>query len=309
MSTIAASGEPVAATAEDGSAWVATHGAVSVYRIDPTTATAVHIDPDPGHLADAGGPLVPGIGGPWYGPLLANSNVRHWVHIDAATNTASTPASLQEALSKLGDHGATGLAETTGGLWGAASDVGAVNVVEFDRKDGHELRRVSIPGSATPGRAPRLMVSAFGSLWETADGEQVMEQIDPASGTLVGAVALTVAPVGIAVGDNALYVSGSDASVARIDPKTDCVTAVQFLGGAATDPATGGGDLIASTFSAGAVYAAYDRGALAILDPTTLAIRKAFRLDTQAFQAAVTATDGTVWYPTFGNDTILQVKP
>jgi hypothetical protein len=86
-------------------------------------------------------------------------------------------------------------------------------------------------------------------------------------------------------------------------------TAVQFLGGAATDPATGGGDLIASAPGSDAVYVADDRGALAVLDPTTLAVQKAFRVDRQDFQGALTTTPGIVWYPTFGNNTILQVKP
>jgi hypothetical protein len=72
---------------------------------------------------------------------------------------------------------------------------------------------------------------------------------------------------------------------------------------------TGDGDLIAVAVGTDSVFAAYDRGAIAVLDPTTLALRKAFRVDAQDFQGGVTATAGTVWYPTFGNDTVLQVKP
>jgi hypothetical protein len=287
---------------------VADHTAVAVYRIDPQTAKAIRIDPDPDHLTDHGGPLVPGIGGPWYGPFRANSDVRQWTHIDAATNKASTPAPLQRALAQLGPNGASWIAETAAGVWGAASDIGAIDVVEFDRHDGHELRRVTLPGPATPAGGPRLLVAAFGSVWVLADGGTVMVQIDPSKGSIVGAVALTAPSVGIAVGDHALYLSGSDASIARVDPATDCVTAVQFLGGAATDPATNG-DLIASTQGTAAVYVAYDRGALAVLDPTTLAVRKAFRIDTQESQGALTTTGTVVWYPTFQNDTILQIRP
>jgi streptogramin lyase len=118
-----------------------------------------------------------------------------------------------------------------------------------------------------------------------------------------------VNPVGIVAGDHALYLASADASVVRVDPTTDCVSAIQFLGGAATDPATGDGDLIAVASGTNSIFVAYDRGALAVLDPTTLALRKAFRVDAQDFQGGVTATAGTVWYPTFGNDTVLQVKP
>ena len=58
------------------------------------------------------------------------------------------------------------------------------------------------------------------------------------------------------------------------------------------------------------VLAAYDRGGLALMDPTTLAVRKAFRVDTQDFQGALAATpDGAVWYPTFGNDSVLRLEP
>jgi len=309
LATIPASGDPVTAVVVDGSVWVADHADPAVYRINPTTAVATRIDVNPDHKLDTGGPIMPGLGGPWYGPFLTGTNVRAWTHIDSATSAASTPASLQLALSKLGANGATGVADTADGVWGAAADAGAIDVAEFDRHDGHELRRLAIAGPAEPSRAPRFLVSAFGSLWESGAGDPVLERIDPLTGTLVGAVALPVTPVGMAAGDKALYVSAADASVARVDPTTNCVTALRFLGGAATDPATGGGDLIAAAAGSSAVYVAYDRGALAVLDPVTLDVRKAFRLDTQQFQGGVTATAGVVWYPTFPNQSILEVKP
>jgi hypothetical protein len=309
VKTVPAVGGPVSALVEDGSVWVADHREATVYRIDPATAVATRIAAEPALYFDHGGPLVPGLGGPWFGPFLTGSDVRGWVHIDAATNAASTPTGLRQALESLGAGGASSVAESADGLWAAASDVGTVDVAEFDRADGHELRRVTISGDASPGRAPRILLLAFGSLWETADGSQTIEQIDPVSGTVIGAVALPVAPVGMVAGDHAIYVATADASVARVDPTTDCVTAVQFLGGAATDPATGDGDLIAVAPGTDSVFVAYDRGALAVLDPTTLALRKAFRVDAQDFQGGVTAIAGTVWYPTFGNDTVLQVKP
>jgi streptogramin lyase len=61
--------------------------------------------------------------------------------------------------------------------------------------------------------------------------------------------------------------------------------------------------------SAIAWFVAYDRGGLAALDPTTLAVRKAFRVDDQDSQGTLAATKGTVWYPTFDNDSVLEVKP
>ena len=308
--TIPASGGPVTAVAEDGSVWIGDHRSAVVYRIDPATSTVKQIDPDPNHRFDHGGPLLAGIGGPWYGPFLTGTDDRAWVHIDATTNAPSTASGVEDALSKVGSYGATGIAETTDGVWAAGAGAGSIDVVEFDRADGHELRRIAITGPADPSRAPRLLVSAFGSIWETADGDRVVERIDPSTGTLTGAVALPVSPVGMIAGADALYLATADASVIRVDPATDCVTALRFLGGAATDPATGDGDLIAVTATPTSVLAAYDRGGLALMDPTTLAVRKAFRVDTQDFQGALAATpDGAVWYPTFGNDSVLRLEP
>ena len=309
VKTVPAVGGPVSALVEDGSVWVADHREATVYRIDPATAVATRIPAEPHLYFDHGGPLVPGLGGPWFGPALSGSDVRGWVHIDAKTNVASAPTGLRQALESLGAAGASGVAETADGLWAAASDVGAVDVAEFDMADGHEVRRLTLPGAPSPDRAPRLLLSAFGSLWETAYGDKLIEQIDPSSGILIGAVVLPVNPVGMVAGDHALYLAAADASVARVDPATHCVTAVKFLGGSAADPMTGDGDLIAVASGTDSVFVAYDRGALAVLDPTTLALRKAFRIDIQDFQGGVTTTAGTVWYTTFGNDSVLAVKP
>ena len=116
------------------------------------------------------------------------------------------------------------------------------------------------PDRPRPAQAPRLLVAAFGALWDTADGETVLVKIDPNRGTVLGSVALPVAPVWITVGPKALYVAGADASVARVDPTSGCVTAVQFLGGAATDPITGDGDFINTAAGATALYAAFNEG-------------------------------------------------
>ena len=81
-----------------------------------------------------------------------------------------------------------------------------------------------------------------------------------------------------------------------------CVTASIVLGGLGTDP-------IAVAATSTAVYVGYDSGAIAVLDPTTLAVRHAYRLDTQDDQGGLAFANGSVWYPTFGSNTILRVKP
>ena len=102
VATVPTAGGPVGALAEDGSVWIGDHRDVAVFRIDPGTAHATRIDADPDHMADRGGQLVPGIGGPWYGPFTAEDGVRHWTHIDATTNAPSTPPGLQQGLARIG---------------------------------------------------------------------------------------------------------------------------------------------------------------------------------------------------------------
>jgi len=133
-------------------------------------------------------------------------------------------------------------------------------------------------------------------------GDLTVEQADPGTGVIANAVAVPATPVGIAAGDKALYVAGSNASVARVDPTTGCVTAWMIVGGLGTDP-------IAVAATSMAVYVGYDSGAIAVLDPTTLAVRHAYRLDTQDDQGGLAFAGGSVWYPTFGSNTILRVNP
>ena len=271
------------------------HRGTVVERIDPAKASIVAtVDIAPSHQYDHSGPLNSGVGGPWAFGFVLNGGNREFVHIDAATNaTSSDPLTA-----KLSSLGGGPFAETPDGLWATTNDSAGVAIVELDQSTGSEIHRTVI---ASPSHG-RFLVAAFGSIWFAGDSDATIEQIDPATAAITSAVALPVTPVGLAASDQALYVAGKDASVARVDPTTGCVTAWKVLGGQGTDP-------IAVAATSSAVYVGYDNGALAVLDPTTLEVRHAYRLDTQDDQGGLAFAGGSVWYPTFGANTILQVKP
>lgn len=160
------------------------------------------------------------------------------------------------------------------------------------------MRRTVIASPAYQG----FLLAALRSIWFAGDSDLTVERADPETGVITNAVAVLATPVGIVTGDKALHVAGGHASVARVNPTTGCVTAWMVLGGLGTDP-------IAVAATSTAVYVGYDRGAIAVLDPTTLAVRHAYRLDTQDDQEGLAFAGGSVWYPAFGSNTILRVKP
>jgi streptogramin lyase len=295
QATIKAPGSPAFALVEDGSVWVSAHRGTVVDRIDPSKGTIVaKVELDPSHQHDSSGPLNPGTGGPWAFTFAVDGGLGSFIHIDATAN-ATRPDPLAAKLSILGGGP---FALTTDGLWATTTDAAGIALVKLDQSTGAEMRRTVIASPAHRG----FLLAAFGSIWFAGDSDLTVEQADPGTGAVTNAVAVPATPVGIAASDKALYVAGSNASVARVDPTTGCVTAWMVLGGSGTDP-------IAVAATSTAVYVGYDSGAIAVLDPTTLAVRHAYRLDTQDDQGGLTFAAGSVWYPTFGSNTILRVKP
>jgi len=305
QTTIPAPGGPAVALVEDGSVWIADHRSPTLFRLDPQTGgISATVSLDPTGRFDHTALLVAGVGGPWALPFAIDTHESALVHIDAATNGLLTSPQLQRALQTLGLNGADMVADTASGLWAAASDIDGTIVAELDRSDGHILRTARVAGPAPV----HVLLPAFGSLWLGGWGNPIVDRLDPTTGRLTAAVTLPSWPVSLAAGAEALYVAQADGSVARVDPARECVTAVAFLGGAATDPTVGGQDAISIAVGSAAFYVGYDRGAIATLDLRTLAVRRAVRVDSQDFQGGLAASDGSVWYPTFGNDTILRIK-
>jgi streptogramin lyase len=295
QATIKAPGSPAFPLVEDGSVWVSAHRGTVVDRVDPAKGTIVAmVELDPSHQHDRSGPLNPGAGGPWAFSFALDGGLGSFIHIDAATN-ATRPDPLAAKLSTLGGGP---FAITPDGLWATTTDAAGIALVKLDQSTGAETHRTVIASPSHHG----FLLAAFGSIWFAGDSDLTVEQADPGTGVISNAVAVPATPVGIAASDKALYVAGSNASVARVDPTTGCVTAWMVLGGLGTDP-------IAVAATSTAVYVGYDSGAIAVLDPTTLAVRHAYRLDTQDDQGGLAFAAGSVWYPTFGSNTILRVKP
>jgi streptogramin lyase len=295
QATIKAQGSPAFALVEDGSVWVSAHRGTVVDRIDPAKGTIVAaVEIDPSHQHDSSGPLNPGAAGPWAFSYAADGGLGSFIHIDATKNT-TRPDPLAAKLSLLGGGP---FALTTDGLWATTTDTAGIALVKLDQSTGAEMRRTVIASPAHRG----FLLAAFGSIWFAGDSDLTVEQADPGTGVITNAVPVPATPVGFAANDKALYVAGSNASIARVDPMTGCATAFMVLGGVGTDP-------IGVAATSTAVYVGYDSGAIAVLDPTTLAVRHAYRLDTQDDQGGLASANGSVWYPTFGSNTILRVKP
>lgn len=298
-------GSPAYAIVQDGAIWIADHRDPQVDRLDPTSGRIVaSVEMTSGGPFDHNAMLVPGVGGPWAWPFVIDNGRSVITHVNASTNTASTSAAIQIAVNTIGISGADAVADTTGGLWAVGEGLVAADLREIDRGDGHVIVATRIAGTASN----HLLVFASGSLWLGNSGENVLYRIDPRSGRLVSATTLPAWPVDVAMGPNVLYVAGADNSVARVDAATGCVTAQTFVGGS-TDSADDE-DWVRVAADGKAVYVAYDRGALAVLDPSSLSVRYAERVDPgEDYQGGLAVGGGSVWYTTFVHDTVIRVRP
>jgi len=93
------------------------------------------------------------------------------------------------------------------------------------------------------------------------------------------------------------------AAVARVDPATNCVDAVAFVG---TTDAEGS---IAVAASPTRVYVNFGKGSLAEVDPATMQTTRSVNLDTQDFLGYIRYGFGSIWVPTFGNNSVLRLAP
>jgi len=286
---------PGSITIADGSLWVVAHRSNTVFRIDPTTnATVASIAFD---QVQQIGPVSAGPHGLWF---PATDGQAH--RIDPATNTVVQSVSVPE-------HDG-GLSDTTSGLWlGVKGPIPAV--VQVDPESGKIVRTVAT------GPSEHLLAVAAGSLWvlSLADGSGRVDEtstrfqrVDPATGAVIAEIALPGVPAGLAAGDDGVYVAMHDYSVARIDPVTNCVAAVAFLGHTADPQAAPFSDPITISDQAGTLYLGFDRGAIAIADAHTLAVRTALRVDTQDYQGDVVAASGSLWFAGFSTDTLYRLR-
>ena len=98
-------------------------------------------------------------------------------------------------------------------------------------------------------------------------------------------------------------IGGGSAAVARVNPASNCVDGLSAPFSADAESAA------SITNGPSGVYVAYSVGKLALIDPATMQTRATTTLDNQDYLAYPSFGFGSVWFPTFGNNTLLRVKP
>jgi YVTN family beta-propeller protein len=288
-----------------GSIWIAAHRSNTVFRIDPATnkvVAAIKIAiPD----VDSGiGTLTVGARYVW---LPVGSQMDQLWRINPATNQVDLKVPFDSV--------------------GSPAEVGTALWVDIDPANGHAarhsekqvdpdtlqvLRTVDLgPAISGPKYMPDLDYG-LGSLWAIFADDEVA-RVDPSSGTVVATIRLPAAPRGygaISFAAGYMFITLGDETVARIDPATNCVNGIAYLGRTLgqSQPNSNIGDLGLAVAPQG-LYVVFDRGALALLDPVTLKVRTSVRLDVQDYIVRATYGFGSVWYSTFGNNTVLRLKP
>ena len=290
---------PGSLTVASGSVWVVAHRSNTVFRIDPSNnAVAASI---PFDQVEGIGPASADPHGVW---VLATDQQAH--RIDPATNTVVQSVSVPDHDL---DHDLA-MVDTPSGLWLGVSAPSPA-VVQVDPASGKIMRTVAT------GPSDHALAIAAGSLWvlSLADGNGRVDgsstrfqRIDPVTGAVIAEIALPGVPAGLAGGDDGVYVAMHDYSVARIDPATNCVVAVAFLGHTADAQAAPFSDPITISDQAGTLYLGFDRGAVAVTDAHTLAVRNALRVDTQDYQGDVVAAFGSLWLAGFSTDTLYRLR-
>ncbi|HEX6487837.1 MAG TPA: hypothetical protein VF137_03040 [Candidatus Dormibacteraeota bacterium] len=286
-----------------GSIWTVNHRSNTISRIDPSTnrvAATLQVQiPD----QQAGvGDVFAGSRYIWIGVAASPNQV--W-RLDPTTNTFDR---------KFTTDSVDAVAELNGELWvsvDANEGPARRNALEqLDPDTGAVVRKIDL-GSPLSGQTyqPELGLGE-GSLWTPVSNAEVA-RIDPVSGAIT-TIAVPSRPAGY--GEWAFYaghvfMTAYDFELLRIDPATNCVDGIAYFGSSLPrqpDPTAGPVGLIPAPQT---LYAEFDRGALAAVDPATLQIVRAERIDVQDYIARSTYGFGSIWYTTFGNDAVLRLKP
>jgi streptogramin lyase len=293
----------------DGSVWVTAHRSGKVFRVDPTTNEVVAsisvpkfrgLENEPMSPVTVGphGVWVPLIGGIGQSSVAVPNQV---LRIDPATNGAAFDVALA---------GLYLVIDTPDGVWaGIDPSQGSTRLalVQIDPVSGKSLRTIDLgAAAASPSYSPSLDFG-FGSLWAIIADDK-LARIDPASGKVI-AIVRTPYPAQqlvAASGPDVFIVESigsSESAVARVNPATNCVD-----GMSASFPDDAENAIVITDGPQG-VYVAYSAGKLALIDPATMQTRVAVSLDDQDYLAYLSFGFGSVWFPTFGNNSLLRVKP
>ncbi len=293
-----------------GSVWVEAYRGSYVIRINPQTnaVVATIAMPPIGSGGDGSGRLVVGPHGVWV-PISQNTTTggpalsSELLHIDPATNTV---------VSHMVFDSISGVVDGPDGLWVLIDPQGGKAtrraVLEIDPASGKTLRTLDLGAARVSPHYTPEVDDFLGSLWIVI-ADDMVARVDPSRGTVTATIRTPSVPSGMVVmaaAGNHAFIAGADNTVMRVDPGTNCVDAIAFVGGSHPSTTT------ISVFSgAEGVYAAFDLGALALLDPTTMLVRRSIRLTPpdELFASGAMEGYGSVWYPTFAEDSVLRVHP
>ena len=304
---IGAGSGPQFSAAGFGSIWVAAYRGEFIDRIDPQTNAVQAKIPLPRIAGQpvASGRLITGPDGVWIQTGESTTPAtgpapNELVRIDPATNRVTVQAPI-DSLAEVVDG--------PDGLWGLldpwTGGATRVSLVRIDPVTGKVLRTIDLAPASLPHTHTPEIDDGLGSLWVViADNE--VARVNPSTGAVTATIRTPSVPFGFVVmafvGQH-LFVSEADTTIARIDTATNCVDGLMYL----RSHSLGSGQSLVA--AAQGLYVAFDLGALALVDPSTLSVRASLRLDSQDFVAAPTAAFGSIWYPTSVGDSVIRVRP
>jgi streptogramin lyase len=286
-----------------GSVWVAAHRSHMVYRVDPGTdqvIASIKVDV-PGQETGLGNVVV-GPHAVWV-PVAAQPN-QLW-RVDPATNQVTFKVPME---------GAAGLSDGPDGLWRLIDPQNGSStrrqLLQLDPNTGKTLRTVDLGPVLRVNQYTTDVEFGLGSLWVVV-GNQELARVDPSTGKIIATIHTPNYPYGyatLAFAGNDVFIAQRDRTVARVDAATNCVDGVLYFGADIDAPMFEAPEL--SVFGAPeGLYVSFDRGALALIDPVQLTVRKSVRFDEQNAVGISAFGFGSVWFTTFKNDTVLRVKP
>jgi YVTN family beta-propeller protein len=297
---------PAALHVAFGSVWTVNHRSDTLSRIDPATnkvAVTIPVESDGNDIGI--GDMSVGAKYIWV-PVFVGDAPQLW-RLDPSTNQFDRRFPIESL---------EGAIEVNGALWvdidveSGPAKRGAVE--EIDPDTGNVLKRVDLlPARSGLVYSPSLAYGD-GTLWVPIANDAVA-RVDLATTRVVATIATPAPPSGYGIwafiGDK-VFLTLKDYRVARIDPSTNCIDSIVYLmphlSRFGTNPVAGPMGLITAPQG---LYVGFDRGALALVNPGSMSVVKAIRLDEQDYIMQGAYGYDAIWFSTFGNNSVLRLRP
>lgn len=237
------------------------------------------------------------------GVWVVNSVARTASRIDPKTNTVLSAASL------VGIEGNTlpwAITSGFGSIW--------VSILAYDDTgvlvlNGSVLRIDPVTGLpiGTPipvGKGPLEIAASPEAIWVTNYEDATVSRIDPLMNAVSATILVGARPFGVAAGFGSIWVSSeADGKVARIDPLTNTVTTSIPTVGVAEGIMVGAGSVWVTNYGTEGVA----DGVLSRIDPAINSVVATIPVGTNPIMVAFGG--GSVWVGLFGEPTVVQVDP